>query len=986
MRCLLALLSLVFYCSGSVAQDPIKVDSLSYVYQTSSSHESKMLALKGLFWEYYFTQPDIAHPYAKEMAEFSLANDYILGQWTAFNLFGIFNYSQSEFDSATFWFSKAIVLSESKEYYDQRIYSLNYAGHSYRLQNKFLKADSCFSLFLEAARNNNDRYNLGRAYKALAINSYTQSNYTIALEKFIVADSLLSDTIQYETAEILQNIGIIYKDLKKYDLAKKYFVRSLDINNALGDEYGIHAIERSLGSLATDVGDYKTAELHLQKAFDYFKGYNDNYMLGSVSEILGVVYLALDDLVSAEYYYRYSLEKLQGISNAQTSNTYRGLGNTLKAKGLLEEAMIYYDSSIFYAKKSNSPETIREALKAKADTYYSMNNYAEAFRFQQHYQRISDSLNEVNSSKALFEIEAKYENDKKEQEIELLKVQNQLAENEKRNQRNLLLALIAIVLVTAIVFYLLYRNRQKTATKLRELDGLKSNFFANISHEFRTPLTLIKGPTQEYLSNNKAPETVRKDLKMIDRNADRLLSLVDQLLDLSKLEAGSMTLAVEAGNIAPLINSVASSFSYPAEQKDISFNCSVSEESGSFWFDHDVIEKIISNLLSNAVKYTPVGGEIRFSADISNAEALIYVKNSGNTLEKGNIEKVFERFYQAENASSGVGIGLALVKELTTLHKGSIHVSTTKNWIEFKVKLPVTRNAFSSSEFKYTSLSTKQSSLPVIDVDVNSISDEMVTSDADSPILLIVEDNSDVRNLIKRLFKDDYNVIEAENGAVGIEKAIENVPDIIISDVMMPVKDGIQLSKTVKTDERTSHIPIILLTAKAGEENQLMGLETGADDYIIKPFNNELLKVRISNLIELRNSLRARYSQEVILRPKDIAISTADESFLERVQLLLDEKLEDSAFNAEAFSEAIGMSRMQLHRKLKALVGLTTTEFIRSQRLKLAAHLLQNSGTNVSEVGYAVGFSDPSYFAKCFKEAHNHTPSQFKENLLNKEA
>ncbi len=246
----------------------------------------------------------------------------------------------------------------------------------------------------------------------------------------------------------------------------------------------------------------------------------------------------------------------------------------------------------------------------------------------------------------------------------------------------------------------------------------------------------------------------------------------------------------------------------------------------------------------------------------------------------------------------------------------------------------------------------------------------------DDPVMLIVEDNSDVQKLIRGLFDDSYQVLEAENGEEGISKALQYVPDIIISDVMMPVKDGMELSKTLKMDERTSHIPIILLTAKAGDENELKGLETGADDYITKPFNNELLKVRVQKLVELRAQLRSRYSQEVILRPKDIAVSSTDEKFLERVQQLLDERLTDPSFSAELFSREIGMSRMQLHRKLKAL-GLTTTEFIRSQRLKLAAYLLETSDINMSEVGYSVGFNDPSYFAKCFKEAYGSTPTQY---------
>ena len=249
--------------------------------------------------------------------------------------------------------------------------------------------------------------------------------------------------------------------------------------------------------------------------------------------------------------------------------------------------------------------------------------------------------------------------------------------------------------------------------------------------------------------------------------------------------------------------------------------------------------------------------------------------------------------------------------------------------------------------------------------------------------MLVVEDRSDLRKMIRGHFEETFTVLEAENGKTGINVAIDRIPDIVISDIMMPVKDGIELSYTLKTDERTSHIPIILLTAKAGDENVIAGLETGADDYLTKPFNKEVLKTKVQNLIDLRAKLRERYSQEVILHPKDIAITSVDEKFLERVQVIVDNELSESSFNAETFCKEIGMSRMQLHRKLKALTGLTTTEFIRSQRLKMAIHLLQNADINISEVGYSVGFNDPSYFAKCFRETYHCTPTEYASRSVN---
>ncbi|MBT8285392.1 MAG: response regulator [Flavobacteriaceae bacterium] len=243
-----------------------------------------------------------------------------------------------------------------------------------------------------------------------------------------------------------------------------------------------------------------------------------------------------------------------------------------------------------------------------------------------------------------------------------------------------------------------------------------------------------------------------------------------------------------------------------------------------------------------------------------------------------------------------------------------------------------------------------------------------------------MEDHPEVRDLLKNQFSKKYKIVEATNGKEGLKQAMEWVPDLIISDIMMPEMDGLELSKILKTDERTSHIPIILLTARAGEEDQYKGLTTGADAYVTKPFKSKLLQTRVQNLIESRKTLRDRYSQEVILKPKDIAITNLDEIFLERVQEVLDLKLTESAFSTQEFAEAVGMSRMQLHRKLKALTGLSASEFVRSQRLKLAASLLQKSDANISEIGYQVGFNDPSYFTKCFREAYGVSPSAFSKN------
>ena len=373
--------------------------------------------------------------------------------------------------------------------------------------------------------------------------------------------------------------------------------------------------------------------------------------------------------------------------------------------------------------------------------------------------------------------------------------------------------------------------------------------------------------------------------------------------------------------------------------------------------------------MSNAVKYTPENGEIVCEAVVKDNKFHFEIKNTGEQLTPEEVEKLFDRFYQVNEHTEGTGIGLSLVKEIISLHKGTISATSIENWITFKVMLPIAKADYIAIEAEEISEKDIVSSNVILETE-NDFDD-------DTPILLIVEDNTDVRMYVDSIFKNTYKIIHAENGQEGIDLAIQHIPDIIISDIMMPIKNGIELCNILKTDERTSHIPIILLTAKAGEENEIEGVKTGADDYITKPFNNELLKLKVEKLLENIRKLQERFSQEVLLKPTEISISSTDDLFLNRLQDVLDDKLVESTFNTDDFCKSVNMSRMQLHRKLKALFNMTTTEFIRSQRLKLAADLLKTSDVTVSQVGYSVGFNDPAYFSKRFKEVYNCTPTQY---------
>jgi signal transduction histidine kinase/CheY-like chemotaxis protein len=518
------------------------------------------------------------------------------------------------------------------------------------------------------------------------------------------------------------------------------------------------------------------------------------------------------------------------------------------------------------------------------------------------------------------------------------------------------------------------RLQEEEAQRFKKLNDYKSKLYTDIAHEFRTPLTLISGPIDSKLTEGKLSDYDYANFSTIKRNANRLTALVDQLLQLAKLEKGKLKLTIAKGNLGLFLHTIAQSFSYSASAKEIDYTYSI-DKIEDVWYDEDAIEKIISNLISNAIKYTPQQGFCNFKVANKEGTLFLEIKNSVENSADIQLDKLFDRFYQKDEFSQGAGVGLSLVKELVKLYKGTINVISQDNSILFNVLLPLDKNVFSNNEVLFKTEGSIFNNELIENID---LSDETLQNkNEESPILLIVEDNTEVRAFIKMSLQHKYQIIEAENGQEGIDKAIEYVPDIILSDIRMPLKDGIALCNTLKYDERTSHIPILLLTADATEENELKGLESGADDFITKPFKLRILEKRLENLIGLRKALRNRYSQEFILKPTDISITSTDEAFLTKLQEIIDADFSNPDFNAVVFCKKIGMSRMQLHRKLLAYTGLSTSAFIRSQRLKQALDILKTSDATVNEVAYTVGFNTPSYFIKCFKEAYKKTPLEY---------
>ena len=514
------------------------------------------------------------------------------------------------------------------------------------------------------------------------------------------------------------------------------------------------------------------------------------------------------------------------------------------------------------------------------------------------------------------------------------------------------------------------------AEKLQELDRAKSRFFANISHEFRTPLTLIKGPIEQ-LERNFTERLNRETVKMIRRNANRLLNMVNQLLDLSKIDEGSLKLSPTEGDVYKCLRAASSSFNSHAAQRNMDYRVQIPQTLLWASFDRDKLENIIYNLLGNAFKFSGDGSVISFICEYSEYGLQILVSDTGKGIPEEKLPFIFDRFYQIDSGytreKGGSGIGLSLSKDLVELMDGTIAVTSEMGkGTFFTVQLPI-------QEIK--TRSKKMEVEEIFDDNTTSTSNpfELIKRDKRSvPSILLVEDNGDMRHFLKDYLIKSYKVKEAANGQTGLQKAIADPPDLIITDLMMPKMDGIELCKILKTDVHTSHIPVIMLTAKAGMDNKLEGLETGADDYLTKPFSGKELLIRTKNLIEQRRKLRELYDNKAMqVDPKRITVTSVDQKFLEQVLDLLEANFSDSDFGVPQMQETLAMSKTQLHRKLKALTDEAPGELLRNFRLKRAAQLLSQKADSVTQIAYKVGFNNLSYFAKCFKEMYGRPPSSY---------
>jgi DNA-binding response OmpR family regulator/nitrogen-specific signal transduction histidine kinase len=525
------------------------------------------------------------------------------------------------------------------------------------------------------------------------------------------------------------------------------------------------------------------------------------------------------------------------------------------------------------------------------------------------------------------------------------------------------------------------KNRQleEQSRKLQDMDSLKSRFFADISYDFRTPLTLVIGPLEQMLSESR-DDRQKEELKVILQNSQRLLTSINQLLDLSRFDTGTMKLQAASQNIVPFLEGILASFQMVAQQTELTLEFHSAVEEISLYFDTQKMEEVMYNLLINALKFSQPGGKITVSVALDEKNVRISVQDTGVGIPKDQLPHIFDRFYQADTpggiGSKSIGIGLALTMEIIQLHHGKIDAySREGKGTEFIIRLPMgnqhlkPNEIVTLSEIASTHRKSQEAGRLLMFPDEEDETDavEIIETSMPQSTILVIDDNAIFRKYIRGRLESTYRVVEAIGGQDGIAKAKETIPELIISDIMMPGIDGFELCNVLKKDITTSHIPIILLTAKAAEEDIIEGLETGADDYITKPFNTKILIARIKNLIERRRQFRL----------KKMPSSSIDEAFLKKSREILERNLSKPGFNEDQLRLGLQLSQDILLKKLQALTGETPNQFILSYRLERAAQLLKANFGNVTEVAFEVGFSNTADFARCFKEKFQQLPTSF---------
>lgn len=897
---------------------------------------------------------------------------------------------EKQFDRAFSYAQKALKLSEKMGFKKGKADTYHLLGKFYDKQEKDLEAVKNYAAGLKLFEEIGDERQVAFSYYYIGTLYSYQGDFPEALKNLYTGLKLFEKIGHKKGIGLCHGgIGIIYGNTDKYEEALKNHGIALKVWKETGDVLGLSECYNNMGLIYEFQGKYPEALENYFASLEIKKELGNKRGIAGVYNNIGAVYQRQGKQEEALENFFHSLKGFEEINEkGGIAMTYLNIGiieSTLNRPAAAKE---HYKKALAIAKEMGRKEIIMNIYYNATLDDSTLGDYKDAYENYKQYIVYRDSLTNEDSERKSLAVAMEYEYDKKEAVIqEELKT--------KKLQRNFAFAGLVVMVLFAVlgVYFFRLRNKKLNVEKqnlelqrrevetIKETEQFKSRFLTNISHEFRTPLTLINGHIEVLKENGRKEDF--SHFEEIEQNGKRLLTLINQLLDLSKMESGEYKLHYKRGDVLNEVNMLVQSFHSYAEQHNISLQVNQTEDvkvslaETPFIYSSEALTVIITNLLSNAIKYTPSGGSVTVEIDVKDKQLLVSVIDTGKGIEVEDILKIFDRFYQVDDpgkrAYAGFGIGLALVKELAVLHGGDITVESPADggciftfWIE--------------------SAGAENSTNPVLmeqnlafPVKEEGQLERQELQDTELPLLLIVEDQPELRHFIVQNLGKEYRYVEASNGKDGIKLAEELVPDLIISDVMMPDTNGFQLCEILKNNLATSHIPIIVLTARAEQQDILQGLETGADDYLAKPFSLKELKLRVRNMLKFKALLREKFSGHSIPSEKIVPeLNKKDREFIDDLELAVQQNFSNVQFGVNNLAETVFLSVSQLSRKLKMITGKTPADFIRGLRFEQAMQLLKD-GASVAETSWAVGFEDPVYFSKVFKKHFGFPPSSVKK-------
>ncbi|MEO0897064.1 MAG: ATP-binding protein [Bacteroidota bacterium] len=923
--------------------------------------------------------------------------DYSYGNIKANRLLGHIKFAKQEYQEAIFYYKQA--LTYALDWGWSRQISLCYEA----LPNTYfnlLQADSALfynGLFKEFLIRTGDSMSLGFAYtndgryhhQLFQENASVKAFFkSVEVYENIGELTYLSDSYGY-LADALKRNG----DLEE---SKRYFQKSFTLNEEIDYPSGKITALINYALLLKENQKLKNGLDTLQLAIQTL---NENLESGKMRTLrqhyyevptklnMGSLLIEMGRLQEAED----TLQSLQINWREQLLDAQLAEINFQRAKirskqGLIKEAIDYANKASIAFIQAGNTENRMSVTELLAELNEREGDLTRALRLRKGLQSLRDSINDVKVKGINKGLLLEYETEERKRKIAELE-QKSLEES---NQRNIFLAGLIIVSLLAMGIWGFFRIRAQRDKQLlqkeRELDKVKSRFFTQLSHELRTPITLILGPLEQVISSEKEPEKKNK-LNLMKRNGQRLLQLVNQVMDLSKLQAGKLDFMVSLIELNPLVRYIFYSFQSRAESKRIDYQLFLPETNPSIYLDEEKFRQILDNLLSNGCKFVPEGGKLWVKVEEQEREVIIKVEDTGPGLTDFEAEHVFDPYYQTPGSQlpdeAGTGIGLALSKELAELHQGSLTVTSQKGvGSTFLLALPKGKEHLSDEQLRMVAGSKiiQQSQFQVEPITSDRPAIDPVQSSSDLPLVLVAEDVPDMQLYLRSVLQGEYELMIASDGVEALEMAKAKTPDIVIADIMMPRMDGMEFVENLKSSHQTDHIPVIFLSAKSTKEDRLEGWKRETFAFLEKPFNPQELLLVVQSALKMQRNMQVRFQGESILKPTAVAVNSRESQFLEKLTNFLENQLDKPDLSIEILADEMSLSRSQLSRKLKALTGTTPTMFVRNFRMQRAKQLLENDFGNVSEVADAVGISSPAYFSRVFTETFGKPPSDYLKN------